>query len=178
MSIKDLQKPLWSDELEVRIQSINKGKYATILVYKDARVDMKRLDNVVWPLNWKKQYTNNNQNCIVSIYDESKKEWVSKEDVWTESITEQVKWLASDSFKRACFNWWIGRELYEYPVIQVKLNDDEVQEYNWKLKASFKLNLRKWKLWTQFKDWKITFVWLKDEIWKLRFKWGEFNKTL
>lgn len=178
MSVKDLQIPLWSEELELRIQSINKGKYATILVYKDARVDMKRLDEVVWPLNWKKEYRNNNQNCIVSIYDESKKEWVSKEDVWTESMTEKEKGLASDSFKRACFNWWIGRELYEYPVIQLKLNNDEVQEYNWKLKASFKLNLRKWKLWTQFKDWKITFVWLKDEIWKLRFKWGEFNKTL
>ena len=178
MLIYDLSKPLSSNELELRIQSINKGKYATILVYKDARVDMKRLDEVVWPLNWEKSYTRDNKNCIVSVYDKDKKEWISKEDTWTESNTEQAKGLASDSFKRACFNWWIGRELYEYPVIQVKLNDDEVELKNWKLKASYKLNLRKWKLWTQFKEWKITFLWLKDENWKLRFKWGEFDKTL
>jgi len=176
MNIKDLSRPLSSDMLELRIQSINKGKYATILVYKDARVDMNRLDEVVWPLNWKKEYRNWNQNCVVSIYDETKKEWISKEDVGTESMTEKEKGLASDSFKRACFNWGIGRELYEYPVIQVKLKDDEVQEYNWKFKASFKLNLRKWKLWTQFTDWKITFLWIKDWDWNLRFKWGEFKK--
>ncbi len=39
-------------------------------------------------------------------------EWVSKQDVGTESYKEKEKGRASDSFKRACFNIGIGRELY------------------------------------------------------------------
>ena len=49
----------------------------------------------------------------------NEKQWVSKEDTGTESFTEKEKGLASDSFKRACFNWGIGRELYTAPFIWV-----------------------------------------------------------
>lgn len=34
--------------------------------------------------------------------------------------------LASDSFKRACFNWGIGRELYTAPFIWIKSTDCNV----------------------------------------------------
>ena len=60
-----------------------------------------------------------NANCTVSIYDSDLKEWISKEDTGTESSTEAEKGLASDSFKRACFNWGIGRELYTAPFIWI-----------------------------------------------------------
>ena len=170
--INDLSRPLSVNEIEFRVQSINNGKYATILAYKDARADMKRLDDAVGPLYWKREHTRDNQNCIVSIYDSAQNQWVSKEDTGTESMAEKQKGLASDSFKRACFNWGIGRELYDYPVISIKLNDDEIQETGRdrpKYKTSFKFNLKKWK-------WKVTplcdneyYVQAYDEKGKQRF---------
>lgn len=70
-------------------------------------------------MNWQRSHSRENANCIVSIWDEAKKQWVSKEDTGTESYTEKEKGLASDSFKRACFNWGIGRELYTAPSIHI-----------------------------------------------------------
>lgn len=113
---------LKADEIECRIGQI-KATGLTLLLYKDARCDMNVLDETVGPLNWKREHTRDNRNCIVSIYDEDKKEWIGKEDTGTESNTEADKGLASDSFKRACVNWGIGRELYTAPFIWVKKED-------------------------------------------------------
>jgi hypothetical protein len=57
------------------------------------------------------------------LWDKEKQQWISKEDTGTESNTEKEKGLASDSFKRACFNWGIGRELYSAPNIKIKPED-------------------------------------------------------
>lgn len=84
---------------------------------------MNILDETVGPMNWKREHTRDNANCIVSLWDEEKYQWVSKEDTGTESNTEKEKGQASDSFKRACFNWGIGRELYTSPFIWVKKDD-------------------------------------------------------
>lgn len=73
MDLLKLSEPLDIKYIDFRVQSLNKGGYATILAYKDARVDMKRLDEVVWPLNWKREHTRDNKNCIVSIYDSEKR---------------------------------------------------------------------------------------------------------
>lgn len=108
------------DEINVRIGSVSKTG-AMFLLCKDARCDMQLLDETVGSLNWKREHSRDNANCIVSIYDTEKKEWVSKEDTGTESFTEKEKSLASDSFKRACVNWGIGRELYTAPFIFVAL---------------------------------------------------------
>ncbi len=107
---------LKAEEIDCRISQIA-SNYCMLLLYKDARVDMNVLDETVGCMNWKKSYLRDNANCVVSIYDENKKEWVSKEDTGTESFSEAEKGLASDSFKRACFNWGIGRELYTAPSI-------------------------------------------------------------
>lgn len=144
----ELNTPLSIDEIDFRVQSINSGKYATILAYKDARVDMNRLDAAVGIMNWQKKYdiVNGNLFCSVGIYDKDKKEWIWKQDVGTESQTEKEKGEASDSFKRACFNWGIGRELYNYPLIQVHLKDSEVQkDNNQKYKPTFDFKLKLWK---------------------------------
>ena len=109
---------LCADEIECRIGQINE-KGLTLLLYKDARCDMNILDETVGAKNWKRRHTRDNANCIVSIYDEDKKEWIDKEDTGTESNTEKEKGLASDSFKRACFNWGLGRELYTAPFIYI-----------------------------------------------------------
>jgi len=109
---------LRADEIDVRINQIA-SNYCTMLLYKDARCDMNILDETVGSMNWKREHTRENANCIVSIWDEDKKQWVSKEDTGTESFAEKEKGLASDSFKRSCINWGIGRELYSSPSIIV-----------------------------------------------------------
>ena len=106
------------NEIELRVQSV-KEKGFILLLYKDARADMKILDETVGSLNWKREHLRDNSNCIVSIWDKEKLQWVSKEDTGTESNTEKEKGKASDSFKRACVNWGIGRELYSSPFIYV-----------------------------------------------------------
>lgn len=140
--LKELSNPLDIKDIDFRVQSINKGKYATILAYKDARVDMNRLDDVCG-MFWQKKYDiiDGNLYCSVGIYSEELKQWIWRQDVGTESKTEKEKGQASDSFKRACFNWGIGRELYEYPIIQVKLKENELTA---DFKPTFDFKLKEW----------------------------------
>jgi hypothetical protein len=179
MDIKELQKPLSVKNIDFRIQSINNGKYATILPYKDARVDQQVLDNVVGAMNWKREHVRDNKNCIVSIWCANKKIWVSKEDTGKESNTEKEKGLASDSFKRACFNWGIGRGLYDYPIISIKLEDIEILDTGKerpKYKASFNLKLNEWNWYTEFdENNKLTYIGCRDNKNKLRFTWGKLK---
>lgn len=117
---------LKADEIDVRVQTVTE-KGCSLLLYKDARCDMNILDETVGALDWKREHTRDNANCIVSIWDSNKGQWVSKEDTGTESNTEKEKGLASDSFKRACFNWGIGRELYTSPFIWI--NDRSTDKF-------------------------------------------------
>ena len=182
VDIKKLSEPLEIHQIDFRVQSINAGGYATILAYKDARVDQQRLDDVVGALNWKREHTKDNHNCVVSIWCDDKKQWVSKEDTGTESNTEKEKGLASDSFKRACFNWGIGRELYDYPIISVKLNPNEITEKNGKKFASWNFKLKEWTWFAQFTEGKINFLAARDNnlntegVGVVRFQWGKYNK--
>lgn len=122
---------LRADEIDVRIGNTNKAKTkANLLLYKDARCDQNVLDETVGPYNWMRSHSRDNANCTVSIWDEKKAQWVSKEDTGTESKTEAEKGLASDSFKRACFNWGIGRELYTAPNIWVPYDQDKYESYS------------------------------------------------
>lgn len=115
---------LRADEIDCRISQVKKdGSGLSLLLYKDARCDQNILDEVVGPFNWKREHTRDNKNCIVSIKNPETGEWISKEDTGTESNTEKEKGLASDSFKRACFNWGIGRELYTAPFIWINKGD-------------------------------------------------------
>jgi hypothetical protein len=107
---------LRADEIDCRVAQV-KDTGVTLLLYKDARCDMNILDETVGSMNWTRSHCRDNANCVVSIWDKDKKQWISKEDTGTESNTEKEKGLASDSFKRACFNWGIGRELYTAPFV-------------------------------------------------------------
>lgn len=113
---------LRADEIDVRI-SIVKDWGIGLLLYKDARCDQNILDETVGAMNWQRHHTRENANCIVSIWDSEKNQWIEKEDTGTESYTEKEKGLASDSFKRACFNWGIGRELYTAPFIWIPASE-------------------------------------------------------
>jgi len=174
---KKLSAPLQAEEIDFRIQSINKGGYATILAYKDARVDINRLNEFCGQLGWERKHNNGNHNCIVSIWDNENKHWVSKEDTGTESNTEAAKGLASDSFKRACFNWGIGIELYDYPVISVLLNKDEVNMTGQRPKQTWKLKLKEWVWTTQFEDGKLSFIGAYDQNGNLRFQHGNYKEA-
>lgn len=111
---------LTAEDIECRVNTVSE-KGCSLLLYKDARCDMKILDETVGPENWQRSHEliNGNLFCNVSIYDEKKKIWITKQDVGTESYTEKEKGQASDAFKRACFNWGIGRELYTAPFIWI-----------------------------------------------------------
>lgn len=119
---------LRADEIECRVQSV-KQNGLVLLLYKDARVDMNILDETVGSENWQREHyeCKGNLFCRVGIRCDQVKyreangdtgiapDWVYKSDCGTESNTEAQKGEASDSFKRACFNWGIGRELYTAP---------------------------------------------------------------
>ena len=114
---------LKANEIDCRVAQIDKT-WLTLLLYKDARADMDVLDECAGNMNWKREHIRDNANCIVSIWNSDIKEWVSKEDTGTESFSEAEKGLASDSFKRACVNWGIGRELYTAPSIFILSKKD------------------------------------------------------
>jgi len=171
MELKNLKKPLDIKDIDFRIQSINKGGYATILAYKDARVDMNRLDEVCSPENWQRDHKEikNVVYCGIGICINDK--WAWKWDAGAESFTEKQKGEASDSFKRAGFNWGIGRELYDYPLIQLKLNPNEFEVKDGKARATWNLKLKQWRWGSEFKDGKLIKLAAKDENSKLRFNY-------
>ena len=133
---------LTKDDIDVRVSNVtdNNGTIKVmLLLYKDARVDMKILDELYTPHGWKRTHKliGDRLYCSVEVYCPELGEWISKEDVGTESNTEAEKGQASDSFKRACVNWGIGRELYSAPRIYVTLNQGEFYyDRNNKLKVS------------------------------------------
>lgn len=128
---------LYAHEVDVRTQSVVYGnkktkenpKGAILLLYKDARCDMNILDETVGVFNWKREHSRDNANCVVSLWDSSKGQWISKEDTGKESNQDAEKGLASDSFKRACVNWGIGRELYTSPFIWVGVDKVDSLEF-------------------------------------------------
>ena len=117
---KNLVRLLKADEIECRISMINE-KGLSLLLYKDARVDQRILDETFGAFGWKRshQCIDGNLYCTVEVFDKETMQWIAKQDVGTMGYTEKEKSQASDSFKRACFNWGIGRELYSAPFIWI-----------------------------------------------------------
>ena len=111
---------LKAEEIDVRVGNVYSWGYS-LLLYKDARCDMNILDETIGAENWQRDHKEikGNLYCGVAIWDKEKSQWTWKWDCGTESNTEKEKGEASDSFKRACFNIGIGRELYTSPNIAV-----------------------------------------------------------
>ena len=142
--LKKLAEPLEISDIDFRIKSITTTGYAVILAYKDARVDQRRLDEVVGAENWQKDYKVINNNLFCGIGIKCGNEWVWKWDVGIESNKEKEKGEASDAQKRAGFAWGIGRELYDYPFIGIQLNKDEYGIEGGKAKQAASLRLNSW----------------------------------
>lgn len=133
-------------EVNARVNQVFKTPKWTgvsILLYKDARVDMALLDEVYGANNWQVGYCTIGTSlfCQIDVWDAEKKMWISKMSNGTESNMEAEKGQASDAFKRAGFMWGLGRELYTAPDIMVTLSDDEVyadeKTKKWKTNVKF-----------------------------------------
>lgn len=188
MNIRTLR----ADEIECRVQQV-KENGCVLLLYKDARCDMRILDEKFGINGWKREHRvigtplivkekDNKGNekevvkgqyfsCIVSVWDGEKKEWISKEDTGNESNTDEIKGLYSDSFKRACVNLGIGRELYSAPFTWINLNSDEVEKKydKFKLKAKVKFSVKEIEY---SKDRDIVKLVIVDQDGKTRFNYG------
>ena len=110
-----------ANEIDCRVGTCTEKGFS-ILLYKNARVDMQILDEVYGNLNWQREHKEikGNLYCGVSVWDDKKQQWITKWDCGVESNTEKEKGESSDSFKRACFNIGIGRELYTAPFIWIE----------------------------------------------------------
>ena len=124
---------LRADEIDCRVATVKKNG-VSLLLYKDARCDMNILDETVGAERWQRKHEliNGNLFCSVGIFCKDLNEWIWKQDVGTESYTEKEKGQASDAFKRACFNWGLGRELYTAPFIWINADDANISESNGK----------------------------------------------
>lgn len=131
----NLFRNLREDEIELRVaREVGQGK-VEILLYKTARTDANLLDETVGPLNWACQYKseplpdtvdkdgNVLRNFLVLCGVALKNDegtWIWRWDGGsTDSNFEQQKAAASEAFKRACFRFGLGRELYTAPKVIV-----------------------------------------------------------
>ena len=122
---------LRADEIDARVAMVKKNG-CSVLLYKDARVDQNILDETFGIFGWQRHHEiiGGNLYCTVSVKNPETGEWIEKQDVGTESNTEKEKGQASESFKRACFNFGIGRELYTAPFIWIPAGKCSVQNDN------------------------------------------------
>lgn len=141
---------LRADEIDCRVATCS-DKGCSLLLYKDARVDMNILDEEFSMLGWQREHQliGDRLYCTVKVRDKSTGEWISKQDVGTESYTEKEKGQASDSFKRACFNIGIGRELYTAPFIWINAADVNLTQKNGK--------------WTTYDYFEVRHIAIKDK---------------
>ena len=164
---------LTAQDIECRVSQVAKtpnGIYVGLLLYKDARVDMRILDETVGPMNWQREHDliNGNLFCTISIWDKEKSQWIRKQDVGTESMTEKEKGQASDAFKRAGFNVGIGRELYTGPRIRTVLADNEYDSEKNRVKPFVKVSVAE----IDYNDRReIKHLVIMDNQGAIRFKW-------
>lgn len=119
---------LKANEIDVRVGNVAKNDSGFfLLLYKNARVDQTILDETVGQWNWQCKYyqVKNTMVCSVGIFNEERNEWLWKDNGGDDDYqAEQVKAELSDAFKRACFNWGIGRELYYSPKIWINQDNE------------------------------------------------------
>ena len=146
---------LRADELQVRPTDTQTKGRAELLIYKDSRCDMRILDETVGPFGWAKTFKELNgvTYCGVALQ-ASDGTWIWKFDAGAETNFEKEKGTASDSFKRACFNWGIGRSLYSCPKVRIKCPDDWY--YNDRLTMTFAVKE------INYKDGKVTDLVIED----------------
>ena len=123
--IKKLGASFPFEEVEAKIQVASKEKPTGMAVfYIDSRVIQKRLDDVIGAYNWSNHFStwqDKAQLCGISIYNEDRREWVTKHDGAENSDIESIKGGLTDAFKRAAVLWGIGRYLYQIDGVWVDI---------------------------------------------------------
>ncbi len=135
-----LGQPFPYSDVNWRLQYVDKEKLEGFAVpYLDARAIADRLDGVVGQNNWKDSYIPwhtymekteekgkvttkqiQSQICVLSIFDEERKEWIDKSDGAENTDIESIKGGLSDAFKRSAVKWNIGRYMYKMKPVWVK----------------------------------------------------------
>ena len=168
---------LRADEIECRVQQV-KANGCILLLYKNARADMKILDETFGVFGWQRDHMviNDNLFCNIRIWDNENKMWITKQDVGVESNTEKEKGEASDAFKRACVNIGIGRELYSAPFTWINLDKSEVTGDAPRYKLDFKVKFEVKEI--KYDDERnIIHLVVVDQTGKERFKWSKGKVT-
>ena len=123
-----LQAPTPPELIEWKGQSIyeDNGKYTALaLAYVDARFMQNRLDEVCGIFNWQSEVGVEAGLLMVgiSIRDPETNAWITKWDTGQDKAQELMddsgfgggRGTFSQSFKRACYQWGIARDLYSLP---------------------------------------------------------------
>jgi hypothetical protein len=139
---------LRADEIECRVAQA-KENGVSLLLYKDARVDMNILDETVGAANWQDNFYEHKGILFCSVgintnyhHPELPDRWIWKDDAGVESNADAEKGNASDARKRAGFAWGIGRELYTSPFIWINAEDCTALRQsgqNWKCYDTFEV---------------------------------------
>lgn len=123
-------------ELEWKPQNTGSGAngvWAMVLCYVSARAIQNRLDAVFGVLGWRDTYRfeKNGVICELSVYDNEKKEWITKENGSPETDIESFKGGISSAFKRvASSGFGIGRYLYDLDTTFAEVSNVKVQGWN------------------------------------------------
>lgn len=165
---------LTADDVECRVAMV-KPNGVQLLLYKDARVDQRLLDATVGAMNWKREHQliGDRLYCTVTIKDPFSGEWVGKQDVGTESYTEKEKGQASDAFKRACFNWGIGRELYTAPFIWISAERCDIRQVKDKYVCYTRFNVQR----MEVEDGKVIGITIGNDKGETVYSFGTLKKA-
>jgi hypothetical protein len=122
MKLEKLTAKINPHEIQWRVQSAKNGK-TTVVPYLTNRCVMERFDEEFGAMHWKNEFVEwrgKGVKCGISARNKASGEWVTKYDGADETNIESTKGGFSDSMKRAAVQWGLGRDLYEYPMIQIE----------------------------------------------------------
>lgn len=177
---------LTADEVELRVSNTAKDhSKCQLLVYKDARTDMALLDELYGAGNWQTDYKEIKGNMYCGIGVLFNGQWVWRWNCGVESKgtgdddENNKKGEASDAFKRAGFLWGIGRELYNWKNISIKLSKDDFwiqnqgqQSERWVLTTRFSVATLEYK-----EDGSPLHMVIVDDDMRTRFEYGKSVPT-
>lgn len=115
----DLLQP---EDIEVRVGNKIKGtENVNMLLYQDSRCTARNLDKQFGQFGWQIDYKVVGEQIYgtLSIYDETKQQWISKSDTGDKSNISEDKGQSSDILKRCAVRWGFGTELYTSPKIVI-----------------------------------------------------------
>lgn len=121
-----LKKPFKASEIDWMITALSKDKQQGLAVpFVSNRAVQNRLDEVFGIGGWQNEYqpwkehkksdgtVESSQLCGISIYDDEKKQWITRWDGAADTDIEPIKGGLSAAMKRAASMFGIGRYLYD-----------------------------------------------------------------